>query len=47
LHYAGVPHAGIAYYPGNAEAIGYIISRLTEMYEILSAEEMVGELQYV
>ncbi len=46
LHAAGEPHAGIVYAP-QGTAIGPIIRGLMLIYDVLSAEEMIGRLEYL
>lgn len=43
---SGVPHAGIAY-AGQREPIGNIVRGLVLIYQIMSAEDMIGKVEYV
>ena len=45
LHRRGHPHSGIAYFPQGA-GIGYLVSHLHLMYEVCSAEDMMGKIEY-
>jgi uncharacterized protein with PIN domain len=43
---SGIPHAGVVYAPQGV-AIGTIISGLLLIYNVLSAEEMVENVEYI
>ena len=45
LHRKGAPHSGIAYFRQGA-GIGYIVSNLLLMFEVCSAEDMAGKIEY-
>jgi predicted nuclease of predicted toxin-antitoxin system len=47
LHDQGVPHAGIAYCQQGARSVGQMIARLALIWEILTAEEMVGRVEFL
>jgi hypothetical protein len=47
LHSAGVSHAGIAYCAQQARSIGEIIRYLALMHDCLSAEEVVGQVEFL
>lgn len=46
MHYAGLPHAGIAYFTEQA-GIGRIVSSLALLHGVFSAVEMIGRLEYL
>ena len=43
----GQPHCGIVYYPPNTRSIGQVVTYLILMYEILTPEEMVSQVEYL
>ena len=45
LHRRGFAHSGIAYFPQGV-GIGYIVSHLMLMFEVCSAEDMKGKIEY-
>ena len=47
LHHAQQPHAGIAYCKQGSRSIGQIVAGLVLIYEVLTAEEMVGQVEYL
>ncbi len=46
-HARGESHFGIAYYPVNSRSIGGVVTFLTLIYEILTAEETVNQVIYL
>jgi len=47
LHEAGVPHAGIAYCHQGLLTIGEMLRRLVLVYDLVTAEEMHGRVEYL
>ncbi len=47
LHQAGVPHAGIAYSHQGSLTIGEMLRRLVLVYDLMTAEEMQGRVEYL
>jgi hypothetical protein len=47
LHYSGVDHSGIVYCIKGSLSIGEVLRGLVLVAEVLSAEEMVGKLEYL
>jgi hypothetical protein len=43
---SGVPHAGVVYAPQGAP-VGTIVSGLLLIYNVLSAEEMMDNVEYI
>lgn len=43
----GQAHAGIAYCKQNSRSIGDVVRSLMLIYEVLTAEEMVGQIEYL
>jgi hypothetical protein len=43
----GRPHLGIAYYAPGSRTIGDLISRLVLMHAVLSADEMIGTIEFL
>jgi uncharacterized protein with PIN domain len=41
------PHRGIAYYAPGSRTIGELISRLVLMHAVLSADEMIGTIEFL
>lgn len=46
LH-AAQPHAGIAYCAQGARTVGQIVDFLVLMHEVLDADEMTGQVQFL
>ena len=46
LNAAGAPHAGIVFVHGKRRSIGRIVAALTTLHRTVSAEEMVGRVQF-
>lgn len=46
LHYSGVEHSGIVYCIKGSRTIGEILRQLILIWEVLNADEMVGNLEY-
>lgn len=46
LHAAGRPHSGIVYCTQRIRTVGNLIETLVLIYEILSPEEMIGQVYY-
>jgi hypothetical protein len=47
LHYAGVEHSGIVFFPPPRRTVGEMVESLRLVSETYSAEEMVGRLEYM
>lgn len=47
LHRQGVTHAGIAYYAPGSRSIGELISALVLIHEVLSTDEIAGEVEWL
>ena len=47
MHAAGVPHTGIAYCHQHSRSIGEMIRSLLLIHQCLSAEEMVGQVEFL
>lgn len=47
FHKQGRPHAGIAYCPPNLRSTGEVIRALGLIHECISAEVMVGRVEYI
>lgn len=47
LHHRQHAHAGIAYCEQGARSIGQMIAALVLIYEVLTADEMEGRVEYL
>lgn len=47
LHAAGVPHAGIAYFDMDRQAIGELIDALVLLWEVYGPSEMTNRVEYL
>ena len=47
LHDHGHQHAGIAYFHGGRRSIGEIVEMLTLLHASMTAEEMIGRLEWL
>jgi hypothetical protein len=47
LHGAGNAHAGIVYWQQQTKGIGQILQGLALIYEVMSAEEMRGRVEFI
>jgi predicted nuclease of predicted toxin-antitoxin system len=47
LHYRVETHSGIVYFPNGPHPIGELVESLTLLHAALTAEEMVGRLEYM
>jgi predicted nuclease of predicted toxin-antitoxin system len=47
FHYAGQPHAGIAFCEAERRSIGEIVEHLLLLVEFYEAEELMGRLEYL
>jgi hypothetical protein len=47
IHASGTPHAGVAYCQQRRRSIGAIITGLTQIWEVMSPEEMRNWLVYL
>ena|SRR5687767_1007006 len=47
LHGSGQERSGIAYFPGGRRPIGEIVEMLTLLHATYTAEEMVGQLEWL
>jgi len=47
LHEAGVPHAGIAYCQQGLLTVSEMLRRLVLVYDLVTAEEMQGRVEYL
>ena len=46
-HAQGQTHFGIVYYPPNTRSIGEVVKYLTLIYQILTPDEMVNQIEYL
>ena len=46
LHAAGIPHCGLIYAPQQTP-VGYMVRGLMLIYEVLNAEDMLNQLEYL
>jgi predicted nuclease of predicted toxin-antitoxin system len=46
-HSRGVPHAGIAYCHLKRRSVGQIVETLALMHDLLTQEEMIGQVQFL
>jgi uncharacterized protein with PIN domain len=47
LHRRGLAHAGIAYYDPGTRTIGQLIAGLVLIHEVLTPEEMKGQVEFL
>jgi hypothetical protein len=47
LHYSGVEHGGIVFFPPPHRSIGEMVESLRLVFDTYTAEEMVGRLEYM